>query len=1275
MPIKFSVPTVNTKKIGASSVKKNSSNLISSKTQGAPASALATIPVTKNAQFAGSGANVTMTQPMFFSPLHTPQNWQQPSKRREQYMWARFYMENEPKVAAGVNFYCFDPLTPLLMADGAQKSIYTTKIGDRVRCHDGTVGIVEKVHVRQTEEEMLKIFISGISQGPLMVTKGHEILVYRDDKTSFIRAEELKIGDYLVTPAKYNADERHQVSFDEDFVWLLGVYAAEGCGIPYEHESLKHKIERHYQGIYFCLSYGEYKDFAQKIKEKVTKLYPDCSITIRQDIDHGTTIVSVYGRNIADDLCGLVPGIAKDGSKRFASVICSCSKSNIKSILNGFMSGDGCFNKNNGFQGVGVSKKLCEQIANFCDILGLPYSFTMTRISKGNRQICYNIRISRRACQDLVEGSDNHKFYVHNIDDDLARNTPYEVKDNFIIRKIRKIKNYFYDGEVYDLTISGAHTYVVNRIAVHNSDFSMSGFILECSNGKILRYFEKQVKDLKLNHWLKMISHEYYMLGDVFPFTEIECTSCGGSGVTKDGKSCNHPDGKIKRIVVLNPDWIEVQSNALASEPVISLVPDEDLREIVAKREPRQIYDRLPKKLIEMVSKGLPIQLSNRCVSHIKHNASPYGIYGTSLIRRLFTILAYKTKIMTANWIIAERLILPVRIVKVGSDARPATAADILDTSNQLSAVANDPNLTLVTHHNLEYNWEGAAGKIQNVTAEIEQIGKEILDGLMLNQALLNGEMTCHDEETLTLTEDGFKKYNEVTENDKIGCYNPETKKIEYHNYLEKNVYDYSGEMVKFGSDKIDILVTPNHRMWINSEKGFNFVEAKDVENGSEIITKPIWRRQEDSSFETSKIESIEKVPYSGKVFCFRVPYGLFVTKRNGRITIQGNSYSGAQVGVETMIKRLQSWQNTLSEWVENNIFLPIAMMQGFIDEKATKELDEPQYIYPTIKWNDLNLRDKSGHLQLMMQLHDNRIISTQKLLEEFDIDYDQETERLREEAIMAGPAGQVGGMGGAGGAAPGAFGGIGGGGGGAPLGGSPMEGGMPGMPTGQPGMPGPEMGGGMGGAPGGPAGAAGGAMGAPGGAPGATAALLPPNFKIGKKGKGGKSLEEMYKPLPPKFVRLTKLEQKMYRILQGADIPNQLFTQYAVSLPGEKQPFVLDFAYPNLGMGIESNGKIWHENAEAKIRDQQRDQKLANIGWRILRFNEEAIQQQPEAVKAVIQEQVALAKKDKMKKKGENIDLIKEASIFEGIKENNIIYDKIILDNNLGCLYLIGSK
>ena len=110
----------------------------------------------------------------------------------------------------------------------------------------------------------------------------------------------------------------------------------------------------------------------------------------------------------------------------------------------------------------------------------------------------------------------------------------------------------------------------------------------------------------------------------------------------------------------------------------------------------------------------------------------------------------------------------------------------------------------------------------------------------MLNQSLLNGEMGayCHSEDTLTLTDDGFKRYDEITELDKIACYNPDTKKLEYHPYKDKFVYDYDGEMIKFQTDKIDIKVTPNHRMWVKprGKEEFRFVEAKDVKRRAKLI-------------------------------------------------------------------------------------------------------------------------------------------------------------------------------------------------------------------------------------------------------------------------------------------------------------------------------------------------------------------------------------------------------------------------------------------------------
>jgi hypothetical protein len=274
------------------------------------------------------------------------------------------------------------------------------------------------------------------------------------------------------------------------------------------------------------------------------------------------------------------------------------------------------------------------------------------------------------------------------------------------------------------------------------SSFPMNGFETQCQNSKIKRFFDNWNKKVDLNKWAKLISKEEHMLGDVFPFAEIACKKCNGTSITSRGKKCDHDKAIFRRIVILNPDWIDVQSSAFADEPVITLLPDDELKRVVWYKEPRQVYDRIPEHIRILVSQGQPIPLANESATHLAYNPSPYGGgYGVSLVRRLFKALTYKDKLMTAQWIVAERLILPIRIVKVGTEERPAGPADIADVQAQLAQVTNDPNLTLVTHHAFDYDWVGTSGKVLQLTNEYEVLNKEILQGLMLNEALLSGEM------------------------------------------------------------------------------------------------------------------------------------------------------------------------------------------------------------------------------------------------------------------------------------------------------------------------------------------------------------------------------------------------------------------------------------------------------------------------------------------------------------------------------------------------------
>jgi hypothetical protein len=262
-----------------------------------------------------------------------------------------------------------------------------------------------------------------------------------------------------------------------------------------------------------------------------------------------------------------------------------------------------------------------------------------------------------------------------------------------------------------------------------------SGFEIECEDRYVKQYFEKFCEKIDLMKWFRIINHEVHLLGDCFPFLEVDCDQCNGTGLY-NGQVCDHEGGTFKRLVVLNPDFIEVFTNPLSPENSICMIPDDELKQMVKGNG----SGKLAANIAKMVMEGRPIPLDNFCISHLKYGESGYRRFGISMIRRLFPILAYKTKLMTAQWIVAERMIIPIKVVKVGTEERPASPMDISNVQAQLQATANDPNLVIVTHHAFDMSWVGANGQILQLSTEWEFINQEILDGLGINKALLNAE-------------------------------------------------------------------------------------------------------------------------------------------------------------------------------------------------------------------------------------------------------------------------------------------------------------------------------------------------------------------------------------------------------------------------------------------------------------------------------------------------------------------------------------------------------
>jgi thymidylate synthase ThyX len=73
----------------------------------------------------------------------------------------------------------------------------------------------------------------------------------------------------------------------------------------------------------------------------------------------------------------------------------------------------------------------------------------------------------------------------------------------------------------------------------------------------------------------------------------------------------------------------------------------------------------------------------------------------------------------------------------------------------------------------------------------------------------------CYDDDTEVLTSDGWIPWPKVTGSESFGTLNPDTGGLEYQPASQVFHAEYAGPMYRVQSEQVDLLVTPNHRMWV----------------------------------------------------------------------------------------------------------------------------------------------------------------------------------------------------------------------------------------------------------------------------------------------------------------------------------------------------------------------------------------------------------------------------------------------------------------------------
>lgn len=112
-------------------------------------------------------------------------------------------------------------------------------------------------------------------------------------------------------------------------------------------------------------------------------------------------------------------------------------------------------------------------------------------------------------------------------------------------------------------------------------------------------------------------------------------------------------------------------------------------------------------------------------------------------------------------------------------------------------------------------------------------------------------QISCYDEKTRAVTMDGLKTFKEIKKGDKVFSLNPLTQKIEIKPVEKVIIQPYKGKMIHFKNQRIDLLVTPNHNMFIwDTAKRLQIEPAERVSQRSVFyMPEGVWEGNEEENF------------------------------------------------------------------------------------------------------------------------------------------------------------------------------------------------------------------------------------------------------------------------------------------------------------------------------------------------------------------------------------------------------------------------------------------